>query len=178
MKRYGVTLVELLMTMTVMSIVLMAATPSFRDIMMNHRAATQRDAFLGALNYARNTALSQNVDIKVCPIGAENSTTCGASWQNGWSIMTQPTTGNAVLLQSYRAGDHDLLLSNEPIASVSASQVIFDTRGLATTQANFKLCDSRGSAYSQSVRILPTGFIQSSSTMGVAVWNGGALSCP
>lgn len=168
----GFTLVELLIAMTVLTILLALAAPSFRTLIMNNRVLAQTDALASSLNYARNAALTQNVTVRACPYSAANSTTCGTNWQNGWIIVTQPATGTPTLLQAYNTG------TNDPVLSATTTNVTFDTRGLAITQTNFTVCDSRGSEFARSVEVLPTGFVQSSSAMGVAVWDGGGLTCP
>lgn len=165
-------LIELMVTLGVIAIGLTLAIPSFRTMVMNNRISTSTDAFANALNYARNTALTLAVTVKVCPVGAANSVTCGASWANGWLVATVPTTGVGTLLMSQQNGANDATVSS------GTSIVNFDAQGLASTQSNFAICDSRGSTYARSVQVLPTGYVQTGQTMGVAVWNNGAISCP
>ena len=168
----GFTLVELLISIAVMTILLILTVPSFKNTLMNNRVLSQTDALSNSLSYARNTALSQGINAMVCPASVPNSTNCGTNWQNGWMVISQPTVGLPVLLQATFSG------VNDPVLSATVASVTFDHLGIATTQANFKSCDSRGGAFARSVEVLPTGFVQSNSTMGVAVWNGGALTCP
>ena len=168
----GITLIELLVSITVIAILLALTLPSFKNALLNNRLLAEADALTNSLNYARSTALSQTINVIACPANTPGSTTCGTNWQTGWIIVSQPTTGAAVLLQSTFSG------TNDPVLSATATSITFDPRGLATTQANFKLCDNRGGAFARSVEVLPTGFVQTGSTMGVAVWNGGALTCP
>ncbi|MCX7117845.1 MAG: GspH/FimT family pseudopilin [Legionellales bacterium] len=174
----GVTLIELIVTICVMAILVMIAIPSFQTLIQNNRITSQTNALFHALNYARNTALTQNMNVLACPAGTLSSTTCGTSWSNGWIIVSQPSPGVPVLLQAHFSGPHDPTLSNVPIGGVATTSVTFDSRGIATTQAYFKVCDVRGGAYAQSVEVLPTGFIQVGSTMGTAVWDASALACP
>lgn len=174
----GVTFVELLITVSIVAIITIFAVPYFKNMMMDKRMMTARDALINGLNYARNTALTQNATIQACPIGASGSTTCGTNWSTGFMIISQPASGGAVLLQSYRAGSNAPTLSIVPISGVSASSIIFDSRGITTTQAYLKLCDSRGGAYAVSVQVLPTGLVQTAANVGTTVWNGGGLSCP
>jgi len=168
----GFTLVELLVALGVFALLLTVAIPSFKTMLMNSRISSNSDALLNALNYARNTALTQAVNVRVCPLGALNSTTCGANWNNGWTIVTQPTTGLGAVLQS------KAFTSGDPTITSSAATVTFDPHGLATTQSNFALCDSRGSTYARSVQVMATGYVQSGQTPGIAVWNNGAITCP
>lgn len=168
----GFTLVEFLITITILAILMVLVIPSFQTMLMNSRISAQVNGLVNALNFARTTALTQNMSVQVCPIGATNSTTCGSNWGQGWIVVTQPSTGTATLLQSFTISANNPVLSATGISSVS-----FNSRGLTAAQANFKICDSRGSAYAQSVEVLTTGFVQAGDTAGQAVW-GGALTCP
>ena len=167
----GFTLVELLVTVATVAIILALAAPSFRAMLQNNQLSAQVDGLTSALNYARNTALSQAVSVQVCPVGAANSSTCGASWAAGWIVVGDPA-GTATLLQSRKTA------TGEPVLSSTASSVVFDSRGLSTTPSSFKLCDSRGSAFARSVQVFATGFVQQGTTPGQVAWGTTALSCP
>ena len=167
---HGFTLVELMVTIAVAAILLAIAAPSFQAFLMNNRMSSQADSFFTGLNYARNTALGGNVQTVVCPVGAPGSTTCGTDWSVGWMAVSDPT-GTPTLLQSYTS------VAGRPILSSTAGSVAFDSRGLASVQANFKICDYRGSSYARSLLTTATGFVQAGQKPGQAVW-GGALSCP
>lgn len=167
----GFTLIELIVSITILTILLVLTLPAFQAMLMNNRILAETDALAGVLNFARNTAVSKNISVAVCPFSAANSITCGGSWQNGWIVVSQPA-GAATLLQSKISG------TNAPMLSSGVTTVTFDARGIATTQANFKICDNRGGAFAQSIKVLPTGFVQAGTTMGVAVWDGSALTCP
>jgi type IV fimbrial biogenesis protein FimT len=166
------TLIELLVTLMVFCIILVLALPALSAMLMNNRLRTSSDLFVNALNYARSTALNESMSVTVCPFGAADSTSCGANWSSGWIVVTQPTSGTATLLQSQQS------TATDPTLSSSVPSVFFDPHGLATTQGNFTFCDSRGSSFAQSIEVLATGFVQSGSTPGQAVWDNSALSCP
>lgn len=167
----GFTLVELLVAVAIAAIVLALAAPSFQAMLMNNRLSAQVDALTSTLNYARNTALSQAVNVQVCPVGAFNSSTCGASWAAGWMVVSDPA-GTPTLLQSRQ------IPTGNPVLSSSAGSVVFDSRGLSTTLSSFKVCDSRGSAFARSVQVFATGFVQAGGTPGQVAWGSTALSCP
>lgn len=169
----GFTFIEFLVTIFVFAITLTLAIPAFQTFIMNARLSAQANNLVNALNYARNTALSQIQPIQVCPFSALNSTTCGTSWAAGWIIMTQPATGTPVLLQSYQAKTTGPILSATGVTGIT-----FSTRGLASNVANFKLCDSRGASFARSVALLATGFVQIGATAGIAAWDGSVLTCP
>ena len=166
------TLIELLVTLLVLSILLMVAIPAFRTMVLNNRLTSNTDSLVNALNYARSTALNQAMTIKVCPLGTPGSTTCGADWSAGWIIVTQPTSGTAALLKSQQSSNTD------PTLAANTTEVLFDRYGLSTTQSNFTLCDNRGGTFARSVEVLATGYVQTGTTPGQAVWNNGSLTCP
>ena len=174
----GFTLVELLVSITVMTLFMVLAIPSFMTFIQNNRVMAQMDEFANSLNYARTTALNQNITVAACPATAANSTTCGTNWNTGWIVITQPASGAPVLLATHMTGTNDPTLSSVTVSSPAATIVSFDSTGLATSQANFKSCDSRGGSYARSLEVLPTGFIQTGSGMGIAAWNGATLTCP
>ena len=167
----GFTLLELLITIAIAAIILSLAAPSFRAMLMNNRLTAQADGLTTVLHYARNTALSQSIKVQVCPVGAFNSTTCGASWGSGWMVVSDPT-GTPTLLQSRQTP------AGNPVLSSTAASVVFDPRGLATTLSSFKVCDSRGAAFARSVQVFATGFIQAGATPGQVAWGTAALTCP
>lgn len=167
------TLVELLVAIAVGALLLALAVPSFSSMLQQNRLSAQSNALLNAMQYARSTALSQNVSVVVCPVGAANSGTCGTNWGAGWMVATSTGT----LLQSYAIGPRAPSLSSVAVSGAAANTLTFDPRGLATPQGYFKLCDNRGAAFARSVQVSLTGFVQAGPTSGQAIW-GGALSCP
>lgn len=169
----GFTLIELMITLTVLGLLVIVAVPAFRSMMMNNRLTSTSDAMVNYLNYARNIALNDAMSVKVCPLGALNSTTCGSDWNSGWIAVAQPVGKTPTLIKSQQNP-----ASNPVTITSTAATVTFDTHGLAVTQTNFKFCDSRGAQYARSVMVLATGYVQSGTTPGYAVWNDGALSCP
>lgn len=165
------TLIELLVTLMVLCTILVIALPALSTLMMNSRLQANADLFVNALNYARNSALNESMNVLVCPFSSADSSSCGTNWNSGWIVVAQPSTGTANLLQSQQTAN------NDPVLSSTVSSVLFDPHGLTTTQGNFTLCDSRGSSFAQSIEVLATGFVQSGSTPGQAVWDNSALSC-
>lgn len=166
----GFTLIELLVTVSIAAIVLMLAVPSFQAMLLNNRMTAQVDELTSALNYARNTALSQSVSVQVCPVGAVNSTICSTDWSLGWMVVSDPANTSTLLQRKQKAPGGPVIRS--------AANVFFDARGLSTTQSNFTICDSRGTSFSRSVQVVSTGFVQAGDTVGAAVWGMPALSCP
>ncbi len=171
------TLTELMITIAIAMILLAIAIPSLSTMLGNNRLTATANALLTALNFTRSTALTQNNSTQLCPLGAAGSTLCGTDWRAGWIVTTLPMTGARVLLQSQQSGPRDPVLSPVAINGVTPASIVFDTRGLASTQSNFILCDARGSAFARSLQVLATGYAQLGATPGLALW-GGTVTCP
>lgn len=169
----GFTLIELMVTLTILGLLFVVAVPAFRAMMLNNRLTASSDSLVNYLNYARSISLNDSMSVMVCPIGALNTINCGNNWNSGWIVVGQPTGKTAVLLKSQQNS------ATSPITiSSSAASVTFDSHGLAVTQSNFKLCDARGGQFARSVMVSATGYVQSGATPGFAVWNNAALACP
>jgi type IV fimbrial biogenesis protein FimT len=82
----GFTLVELLITMVVVSILLATAIPSFMQFIKNNRVIGQANSLVVSTHMARNEAVKRGTGTTMC---AANATMDGCStdnvWPAGWS---------------------------------------------------------------------------------------------
>ncbi|BAP89513.1 type IV pre-pilin [Burkholderiales bacterium GJ-E10] len=173
----GFTLIELLVTVTIGAIIVALAVPSFGTLLQNSRLTAQQDAFVGALRYARSMALNQNTQAEVCPFSAAGSTACGGSWASGWIVVLNPN-GSATSVPPLTLLQSTPVAAGGPVVETTGAvaPVLFDSRGLATSSAEFMVCDSRGSSYADSIWVWATGFVETGSVAGTAAW-GGAITC-
>lgn len=77
-RQHGFTLVELMVTITVMGVVLAIGVPSFRDFIASQRVKTVVSEFNSALFIARSEAIKRNAPVVI--------TSAGSGWQGGWTI--------------------------------------------------------------------------------------------
>ena len=61
------TLVELLVTLTVLGVLTAIALPNLRDFIVANRLSSNVNAFIGVLSYARSEAIVRNKQVVVCP---------------------------------------------------------------------------------------------------------------
>jgi len=80
-------MIELMLGITVMSILLAVAVPSFLDTVRRNRLVTQNNEFISSLNLARSEALKRSGSVSVC--ASANQTTCSGAtnWTTGWIVF-------------------------------------------------------------------------------------------
>jgi type IV fimbrial biogenesis protein FimT len=176
----GFTLLELMVTLTVVAILGVIAIPNFRTFMLNERRDSLVDSLTASLQYARNQALNLNEKTTLCAGQPGNSCTGGA-WTGGWEVVQAPAGATSVVLNSHVIQ----VASTAPTVRALASSTAFAFAGnglvtftpAANTTDTIQICDARGSAFARAVEINSAGYIQSSSQVGFAP-NNTALICP
>jgi len=86
-KEQGFTLIELMVTISVLAILLGLAVPSYRSFVTSNRLTAQANELVGDLSLARNEAASRSRNVRVCI--AASSTSCagsGSDWAAGWIV--------------------------------------------------------------------------------------------
>lgn len=103
-RQRGVTLIELMVTISVAAILMAIAVPSFESIIRRNRAAAVTNQFIHSLHLARSEAVKRGRNVIVCPSTSVNESVpdCdeGAAWTDGWIIYSDENGDN-----TYNAGD-------------------------------------------------------------------------
>lgn len=134
-KHTGFTLVELMITLSLVAIMAAMAVPSFTGFIANNRLAAQANELVASLNLARSESIKRNTRVTVCP--TSTGTGCGGTWGQGWLVFVDAgnpgvvDVGDAIL----RVGD---AVSADMGLTTTASPVMFQSIGL-TTQSTFTL---------------------------------------
>lgn len=81
----GFTLIELIITLTIIGIMVALAAPGMQSFSSSNRLTTQVNDLLADISLARSEAIKRNVASGVC-VTAANGTSCVAAgnWANGW----------------------------------------------------------------------------------------------
>lgn len=80
--RQGFSLIELLVTMVVISILLTIAAPALKDFVRKNQISTNANTLVAALNLARSEAIKRNADVIVRHKG-----TTAKKWEEGWDVF-------------------------------------------------------------------------------------------
>ncbi len=81
----GFTLIELMVTVSVMAILLGVGAPAMQTMLANSRSATQTNEFISALKLARSEAIKLNRSITLCRTANAAATVCAAAHADGWA---------------------------------------------------------------------------------------------
>ncbi len=95
----GITLVETMVTVSILVILLMVAVPAYKSTIDGNRRATYANELLEDLTLARSEAIKRNKKVVVC--ASTSGTTCRVSgnaydWSGGW-LMYVDSNGNGSL---------------------------------------------------------------------------------
>jgi type IV fimbrial biogenesis protein FimT len=130
----GFTLVELMITVSIIGITLAIGVPSYRYVTNSNRVSAEVNQLLGDMQYARSEAVKEGTPVSVCPGTATASGTtytgsCSTTvnWQSGWLVFTD-LNGNGAL----DAGDQ--ILKVQPAFSSTDTFVSTDA---AVTSISF-----------------------------------------
>lgn len=85
----GFTLIELMLTLTILSIALAVAVPSFNSQIQNNRSQALGEELSVALQFARSEAVKRGRAVTVCASNADHSACSNDSstWANGWLVL-------------------------------------------------------------------------------------------
>lgn len=88
----GFTLVELMVTVAVLTITLAIGVPQMRTFVDKQQSRASQEALRSAINLARSEALKRSGRVSLCPINSDGTKTCAGttdvnSWNNGWLIF-------------------------------------------------------------------------------------------
>lgn len=136
------TLVELLTVVVIVAVLMSIGVPSYRYVTTANRVATESDALLGDLQYARSEAIREGQQVTVCV--SKDGANCDIAgsppaWQEGWMVFSNPDNGNGVatndpLLRVNKSfSSPDTFQSTNGIYAISFSREGFAQLGGAST---------------------------------------------
>jgi type IV fimbrial biogenesis protein FimT len=100
MQQQGMTLVELIVTLAIMSILLAIAIPGYANFMNFNRLVALTNDLASSLQLARSEAIRRGVRTTVCkssnPMDAAPACDSSGNWQQGWLVFVDGGTKGVV----------------------------------------------------------------------------------
>lgn len=169
-RQHAFTLVELMVTLAVLGISLMIAVPSFLSFSRTNRAASETNALVGALNFARNEATTLRNTVSVCASSDGQTCSGGIGWTRGWIVFVNSDNDSPA-----QVGVGETILrvygATSPGNTISTSAALVDfitynSSGFSSAQGEFVLCDDSGAQSARKLTISRTGRISLSTGGG------------
>ena len=139
---------ELLTVIVIVAILMAIGVPSYRNVTTSNRVATEADALLRDLQYARSEAVRQGQPVTVCI--SKTGAACDSastSWQEGWMVFSDwngnqtVDTGDTVLRVQRAFSSSDTFQSGNTDYAVTFTRDGF-AQNLGATGLTITLHDS------------------------------------
>jgi type IV fimbrial biogenesis protein FimT len=154
----GVTLIELISTVSIMAILSSIAVPSFSNLRNDAERTTAVNGFLHALFLARSESMKRGQVVSICK-SADGSTCAGkgGSWRDGWIVFANSDRDDLPM----RDPDETVLLVNEgwQAGSIESNREAYSFRPYqqAVVNGTIVFCDPRGADHARAIIISHTG---------------------
>jgi type IV fimbrial biogenesis protein FimT len=179
----GFTLVELLVTLSVVSILSFIAVPSYRSFVETNRVATATNDLMSDINLARMEAIKRQKGANgtgqavVCV--STDGSTCSASpttWNAGWIAFWDDNGDGA-----YTAGGNDVLLKIHD--GLPSTVGVTTTPGTLVALTYTRVGTLAGTTSNMQIRIASTQITKTNSVCltggtGRAILAAGGVNCP
>ena len=157
----GMTLFDLLIALTVASMVLTLVVPSFKTVIASQRMTSVTNEMVMTLNLAKSEAVKRVAYVSVCKSSDGVNCSAGvAGWDDGWIVFANTTNAN---LDSIDAGDEIIRVypgirqsfTFSTIGTIT-SFISFRPGGtIGTAAANMAgtltVCDERGATFARGI---------------------------
>ena len=157
----GFTLIELMITISIATILLMIAVPAFENTFLNSKLASQANSLVAGAQLARSEAIKRNAAVRLCPSDGDAAAPgCAgnANWSKGWLVVLADDTpihqGEGVATGFVLTGP--------------GGGIAFGATGIAGAAATLDLCRATPSVGStaRKIRISATGHASVESIAG------------
>jgi len=130
-KTNGFSLIELMVAITIVSIFLLLAMPSFSEWLINSRIRNAAESIVNGLQLARNEAVSRNASVQFVK---------GAATDSGWTVScvaVTPGCPNTNPIQLRASGEGSS--SGTTVTPSDGPTVVFDNYGMKTSPAGAQI---------------------------------------
>jgi type IV fimbrial biogenesis protein FimT len=94
-KQKAFTLIELMVTVSILAIVMALAIPSFKSSVANNRSVGAGSELVTALNFARTEAIRRGAYVSICASSDGAACLAADNWKKGWLVFVDAATSDA-----------------------------------------------------------------------------------
>ena len=162
-QQIGLTIIELMIAIAVLSIVLSVGVPSFERIMDTNQLAGQSNNFISSFNFARSEAVKRKQDIVICHSNDANDCAGSNGYEDGWHVYVD-VNRNA----SFDSGTDTIIWTNDELSrnltlrgnGAIQNEIIFRPNGRPTNNGSLTLCKENELTKSRVLVINRTGRVR------------------
>lgn len=146
----GFTLVELMVTLAVIGILAIIATPSMTDLINNSRATAQTEELVASLQLARAEAIRRNARVTICA-GTAGVCSGSGTWDN-WTVFGRDKTAAVATTDVIR----DTAASTSMQVAGPAAGIVYKPSGMIDGQQSLEVTKS---SYKRCLTVLISGVV-------------------
>jgi type IV fimbrial biogenesis protein FimT len=156
----GITLVETMVTVSIVAILAATAVPGMAELIRDTRRNASVSDIVTALNLARSESVRRGGPVTVCPSVNGVDCTGDVLWETGWMVFAdsnrnETVDGAEVVLKRWPARSDVTTLRG------ARKKVVYRGDGFSAGYTDtLKVCDARGAEYARSVIISNTGRVR------------------
>lgn len=143
----GVTLVEMLVTMAILTVLLGMAVPGLKWFVDTNRQSSTTNSLVVTLNYARSEAVKLDKFVSLCA-SSDGKVCTNQGWSTGWIVFIDEDGDGAVDTDQIPKDEvlrvHQIVGGNLSVAAGDSGTAInfvtFDRKGLADKTGKFAVC--------------------------------------
>ena len=157
----GISLVELLVSLSVLAILITLSAPDMRALIVNNRVDNVASDLFSSLMFARSEAVKRQRTVSLCSTLDQSS--CDATrsgWHHGWLVFTDAGDDG-------RLNGSDQLIRRVPAQSDTISilwnngdGVQFNSRGQSARAGTFQVCANEGGSGAKAIIISMAGRVR------------------
>ena len=154
----GLSLLELVVVIGVVSMVLALGVPAFEQIIHTNRLVAEANKMIRTVHLAKNEAAKHNREVVICP-SLDGSKCVGnlSAWQDGWLLFVNLDRDRPVAIDD---GEPRLLAHRvSPTVNVVANRMSFAFHHFAkrSTNGTIVFCSAQGKSAPRAVVVSYTG---------------------
>lgn len=136
----GFTLIELMVTVTILAVLAVVAAPSFNEAILGNKLASYANSFSASAQLARSEAIKRNAVVGLCRSADGTSCATAGTFQQGWIVFADPNNNGVVDSGEKIVQVQQALSSDYHLTSDNGYSLAFQPIGAGATQANLTLC--------------------------------------